>query len=119
IADTDLYEVAPGGNPEKGTWVLPADRLDHGIAESDFVMTEDPATGEPKTVLHRQGTFVYRLASRERQQSASYYTPEVLTQSVVKLSLAELLDVDGSTTPALDMLRLTICEPALGSGAFT
>ena len=33
--------------------------------------------------LHRRGTFVFRLAGRERQQSASYYTPEVLTRFVV------------------------------------
>jgi hypothetical protein len=117
IADTDLYEVAPGGDPTKGTWVVPTDRADD-IDEKDFVRTEDPATGEPRPVVHRQGTFVYRLASRERQQSASYYTPEVLTRSVVKHSLAELLDQDGEKTPALDILKMTVCEPALGSGAF-
>src|SRR5690606_20603831 len=88
------------------------------IADTDFVRDEDPATGEPRPVIHRQGTFVYRLASRERQRSASYYTPEVLTRSVVKHSLAELLDQDGEKTPALDILRMTVCEPALGSGAF-
>lgn len=117
IAETDLYEVAPGGKPEKGTWVVPVDRAGD-IADDDFVRDEDPATGEPRPVIHRQGTFVYRLASRERQRSASYYTPEVLTRSVVKHSLAELLDQNDETTPALDILRMTVCEPALGSGAF-
>ncbi|MGY1763048.1 class I SAM-dependent DNA methyltransferase [Geodermatophilus sp. SYSU D00779] len=117
FAEEDLYEVAPNGNPEKGTWVLPVTRVDD-VDPEHLVRTLDPITGEPKPVLHRRGTFVYRLAGRERQQSASYYTPEVLTRSVVHHSLEELLDQDDTETPAADMLRLTICEPALGSGAF-
>ena len=69
-------------------------------------------------MLHQQGTFVFRLAGRERQQSASYYTPEVLTRFVVSQALEELLDQDGKRTTAAEILELTICEPALGSGAF-
>jgi hypothetical protein len=69
-------------------------------------------------VLHDRGTFVFRLAGRERQQSASYYTPEVLTRFTVGQALEELLDQNDETTPARDLLDLTICEPALGSGAF-
>ncbi|SDM41836.1 hypothetical protein SAMN05660642_02465 [Geodermatophilus siccatus] len=117
FAEEDLYEVAPNGTPEKGTWVLPVHQ-DGEEYTPHLVRMPDPITGEPKPVLHRRGTFVYRLAGRERQQSASYYTPEVLTRSVVHHSLEELLDLDGHKTPAADMLRLTICEPALGSGAF-
>ncbi|MGY1637899.1 class I SAM-dependent DNA methyltransferase [Geodermatophilus sp. SYSU D00742] len=117
FAEEDLYEVAPNGNPEKGTWVLPVTRADD-VDPEHLVRTPDPITGEPKPVLHRRGTFVYRLAGRERQQSASYYTPEVLTRSVVHHSLEELLDQNDTKTPAADVLRLTICEPALGSGAF-
>ena len=61
-----------------------------------------------------RGTFIYRLAGRNREKSASYYTPEVLTQCVVKYALKELL----KDKMADDMLRLTVCEPAMGSGAF-
>ena len=68
--------------------------------------------------MHRRGTFVFRLAGRERQQSASYYTPEVLTRFTVSQALEELLDQDGHTTTAEEILGLTVCEPALGSGAF-
>ncbi len=78
----------------------------------------DPVTGESTPVRHNRGTFVYRLAGRDRQQSASYYTPEVLTRFTVGQALAELLDQNGETTPACDILNLTVCEPALGSGAF-
>ncbi|WP_412098600.1 Eco57I restriction-modification methylase domain-containing protein [Mycolicibacterium iranicum] len=117
FATEDLYEVAKNGDPEKGSWVIPVSRADH-LSESDFVTTVDEATGEKVPVIHRQGTFVFRLAGRERQQSASYYTPEVLTKFVVSQALAELLDQDGQRTTPDQILNLTICEPALGSGAF-
>ncbi|WP_409348285.1 Eco57I restriction-modification methylase domain-containing protein [Rhodococcus pyridinivorans] len=117
FAQEDLYEVAKNGDPEKGSWVVPADRADH-LSESDFVTALDEATGERKPVIHHKGTFVFRLAGRERQQSASYYTPEVLTRFVVSQALAELLDQNGTRTTPDEILQLTICEPALGSGAF-
>lgn len=117
FASTDLFEVAKDGDASKGSWVVPVDRSE-GIDHKDFVQTEDPITGARKAVLHERGSFVYRLAGRERQQSASYYTPEVLTRFVVSQSLEELLDQDGHTTTAAEILELTVCEPALGSGAF-
>jgi hypothetical protein len=116
FAETNLYEVAKDGNAEKGSWVVPVERAEH-IAKKDFVTGEDEH-GQPVPVLHEQGTFVFRLAGRERQQSASYYTPEVLTRFVVSQALEELLDQDGKRTTAKEILELTICEPALGSGAF-
>jgi hypothetical protein len=117
FAETDLYEVAKDGDASKGSWVVPVERAD-SIAESDFVRVEDEVTGEFKAVLHQRGTFVYRLAGRERQQSASYYTPEVLTRFTVSQALEELLDQNGHVTTAEEILGLTVCEPALGSGAF-
>lgn len=117
FADEDLYEVAKNGDPEKGSWVVPVTRADH-LSEADFVMKLDEATGERVPVLHTKGTFVFRLAGRERQQSASYYTPEVLTKFVVSQALEELLDQNGQRTTPEQILQLTICEPALGSGAF-
>jgi hypothetical protein len=117
FADTDLFEVAKGGDGSKGSWLVPVDRAG-SIDEKDFVRTEDPTTGEFQPVLHRNGTFVFRLAGRERQQSASYYTPEVLTRFTVDQALQELLDQDGQTTTAAEILEMTVCEPALGSGAF-
>ncbi|MEU7587717.1 class I SAM-dependent DNA methyltransferase [Micromonospora sp. NPDC049230] len=117
FAETDLYEVAKNGDSSKGSWVVPVERAE-GIAPADFVRFVDQLTGEQKPVLHRRGSFVFRLAGRERQQSASYYTPEVLTRFTVGQALEELLDQDGRTTSAAEILELTVCEPALGSGAF-
>jgi hypothetical protein len=117
FAETDLYELAKDGDASKGSWVVPVERATD-IAEKDFVRSEDEITGEHKAVLHQKGTFVFRLAGRERQQSASYYTREVLTRFTVSQALEELLDQDGHTTTAEEILGLTVCEPALGSGAF-
>src|SRR5690606_28937246 len=68
--------------------------------------------GEPR--LYRKGTFIYRLAGRAREKSASYYTPEILTRCLVEHALREILPGKSAD----DILRLTICEPAMGSAAF-
>ncbi len=117
FAEEDLFEVAKGGDSSKGSWVVPTTRADH-LDPDDFVKVEDEITGEMRPVRHLEGTFVFRLAGRERQQSASYYTPEVLTRFTVSQALEELLDQDGHRTTAEEILGLTVCEPALGSGAF-
>lgn len=117
IAETDLYEVAKDGDSSKGSWVVPIERSE-SIDRRHFVTAGNDFTGELEPVLHQKGTFVFRLAGRERQRSASYYTPEVLTRFVVSQALEELLDQDGTKTTADEILKLTVCEPALGSGAF-
>jgi hypothetical protein len=67
--------------------------------------------------MHPKGSFIYRLAGRDRQKSASYYTPQVLTQCLVKYALKELLNSE-RVKKADDILTLTVCEPAMGSAAF-
>ena len=112
-----LWEVAPGGDASKGSWVVPEDVM-KGLEEKDFVTVEDEVTGERRNVTYERGQFVYRLSGRDRQRSASFYTPEVLTRFTVQQALEELLDQDGRTTSAEEILHLTVCEPTLGSGAF-
>ena len=77
---------------------------------------DDPDGKYKKGQLRRyeKGTFIYRLAGREREKSASYYTPEVLTKCLVKYALKELLEGKSAD----EILHLTICEPAMGSAAF-
>ena len=124
FADEPLYEVAKGGDPEGGTWVLPVTKADD--YPDDVFVTRTDEHGPTERVLHDKGSFVFRLSGRDRQRSASFYTPEVLTRCVVKHALAELLGLDdyapegGSMgiTEAAQLLDITICEPALGSGAF-
>ncbi len=116
FATEDLYEVAKHGDPHKGSWVVPVTDADD--YPDDVFVTRTTDNGGTERVRHAKGDFVFRLSGRDRQRSASYYTPKVLTECVVKHALAELLDQDDTTTPAKDILDLTICEPALGSGAF-
>ena len=84
--------------------------------QDEFVVLPDPNNTQAaaKRVKYDKGTFIYRLAGRDREKSASYYTPEVLTKAVVKYSLKELL----KDKKADEILKLTVCEPAMGSGAF-
>lgn len=117
FATQRLWEVAPGGDASKGSWVVPEDVME-GLEARDFVTVEDEVTGERRNVTYEKGQFVFRLSGRDRQRSASFYTPEVLTRFTVQQALAELLDQDGHVTSAEEVLHLTVCEPALGSGAF-
>lgn len=106
-----LYEVKKAGEAadplQQAYFVRAADLQQYKEDEKVYDDQQRPK-------WYPQGTFIYRLAGRNRQKSASYYTPEVLTQCVVKYALKELLE--GRT--AAQILDLTICEPALGSGAF-
>jgi hypothetical protein len=142
FAEDDLYEVQPA--PKKAKAAASDDDDDeYGDSDDDtndnpkasgqahdelevghFVTAEqlkaykadeivpDPGTGKPK--CYPKGSFIYRLAGRDREKSASYYTPESLTQCLVKYALKELLP--GKT--AADILQLKVCEPAMGSAAF-
>lgn len=117
IADEDLYEVAKGGDASGGSWMIPAGRV-QDYPDEVFVERPHEETGRPLRVVHPRGSFVYRLAGRDRQTSASYYTPKSLTEVTVELALKHRLDQDGTVTSAEELLGWKICEPALGSGAF-
>ena len=116
FAEEDLYEVKKAKDaPDdlKNAWFVPARDLDEYV-DNERVYDRDE-DGRKKLRVHRKGKFIYRLAGRDRQKSASYYTPESLTRCVVKYSLKELIPDD---MPADRILDLTVCEPAMGSAAF-
>ncbi|WP_419885746.1 Eco57I restriction-modification methylase domain-containing protein [Paenibacillus sp. B-A-8] len=115
IAEETLYEVKRERDRfdemDVGYFV-PERELDN-YTEEERVRYD---TGEDRGKLRKyvKGTFIYRLAGREREKSASYYTPDVLTKCLVKYALIELLE----NKTADEILQLTICEPAMGSAAF-
>lgn len=117
FAIDDLYEVSLPDAADKGTWVIPVTQAGD-LPDEVFVTRPHAETGESVRVLHPKGSFVFRLSGRDRQRSASYYTPEILTRCVVHHAITELLDQSDKVTTASRILDLTICEPALGSGAF-
>ncbi|WP_130839122.1 class I SAM-dependent DNA methyltransferase [Corynebacterium neomassiliense] len=122
IAQTDLWEVAPHGKPEKGSWVVPESGTHH-LPEDSFVLVDEEVSaaegGGVRRVRrrHKRGSFVFRQSSRDRERSASFYTPQVLTEFTVGQALEEL-KAGGRLEKAADIFTLTICEPAMGSGAF-
>jgi hypothetical protein len=138
FAPEDLYEVQPsskkivkaitengddgdvneqddiGGSTDvmDSAWFVPASRIDqYEVSERVHDVDEQ---GHKKLRVYPRDTFIYRLAGRDRQKSASYYTPQVLTQCLVKYALRELL----KDKTADEILKLTVVEPAMGSAAF-
>lgn len=93
-------------------YFVPEHELDNYTEAERVRYVSGPKQG--KLRKYEKGAFIYRLAGREREKSASYYTPEVLTKCLVKYALKELLD----DKTADEILRLTVCEPAMGSAAF-
>lgn len=118
FAKTVLYEVKKAKDDydelETGYFV-PAEDLAK-YTEDEKVYNDDGSLKQ-----FAKGTFIYRLAGRNRETSASYYTPEVLTRCLVKYALKELLGEkpgDSNWKTADEILKLTVCEPAMGSAAF-
>jgi hypothetical protein len=101
-----------GSDMLDNAWFVPASRI-ADYKPSEKVHDIDDA-GHRKLRFYKKGTFIYRLAGRDREKSASYYTPQVLTRCLVKYALKELLVGKN----AADILKLTVCEPAMGSAAF-
>jgi len=135
FAKEDLYEVQPepkkaakvasdeddDEEPDSGggttdmmdsAWFVPASRINQYKPAERVHDIDDQ--GHKKLRVYPRDTFIYRLAGRDRQKSASYYTPQVLTRCLVKYALKELL----KDKTADDILSLTVVEPAMGSAAF-
>lgn len=115
FASQDLYEVKKEGTDpdelEAGFFVT-ADQI--GDYKEDEKVFDRDEEGRKKLRIHPRGKFIYRLAGRDREKSASYYTPEVLTRTLVKYTLKERL----KDVSADEILNLAVCEPAMGSAAF-
>lgn len=116
FAETDLYEVKKAKDKQDdlaGAWFVRPDEVER-YEEKERVYDTDE-NGHKRLRRHERGSFIYRLRGRDREKSASYYTPESLTQCLVRHSLRELVSDE---TTADEILDLTVCEPAMGSAAF-
>ncbi|ATU20702.1 Eco57I restriction-modification methylase domain-containing protein [Bifidobacterium choerinum] len=121
IATTTLYEVRRDKGDGKESKFDPL-AVGHFVDESQLgeyteaerVRYEDgPHAGELRT--YAPGTFIYRMTGRERETSASFYTPDSLAQCLVKYALKV---IEPRIHKASDILALRICEPAVGSATF-
>ena len=114
-------EIAEADDVELEDDVFRRDKVDP-LAPSWFVARsrigefapEEIVFNGPEARLYPKGSFIYRLAGRDREKSASYYTPEPLARLLVKHALMERC----KDLTADDLLGLKILEPAMGSAAF-
>ncbi len=109
--ESGLYEVKKSGeawDPLGIAYFVKPEAL------PDYTEEEKVYNRDGTLIHYPKGTFIYRMSGRDRQKSASYYTPESLTQCLVHYALKELLE----NKSADNILDLTICEPAMGSAAF-
>ena len=118
FAEEDLYEVAKNGDASKGSWVVPVTRADH-LSPADFVSADDPITGERRPVRHRARHL--RLPPRRPRTPAV----RVLLHPRGAHPVHGVAGARGAARPgrathvsARRSSSLTVCEPALGSGAF-
>jgi len=56
--------------------------------------------------------------SSERKRTSSHYTPPSLSAPIVARTLEPLLATFGPEPASAQILSLTVCDPAMGSGAF-
>jgi hypothetical protein len=116
FAKENLYEVKKAGeNPPDlldAAWFVPESRIGE-YAPTEIVKIRDENKLE-KNKVYPKDSFLYRLAGRDREKSASYYTPQVLTRCLVKYALQERI----GDLRADELLELQLLEPALGSAAF-
>jgi len=125
FAHETLHEVKPADeehNPLEHAYFVTADQLkDYTEAERVYEKVRSGTETVNSLLRHEKGKFIYRLAGRARKKSASYYTPESLTQCLVKYALKERIGEkpeDENWLPADEILHLTVCEMAVGSAAF-
>lgn len=121
VDEDDEGETAEEIDTEQEDEVFRRDKVDP-LAPSWFVPRSRIGEFDPEEIVFKgsealvypKGTFVYRLAGRDREKSASYYTPEPLARLLVKHALMERC----RDLKADDLLELKVLEPAMGSAAF-
>ncbi len=102
-------DIREGSTP---SWFVPRSRSEE--FKRDEIVTL-PDSRQPR--IWPQGSFILHLNGIARENSASHYTPEPLAQCLVREALRELLK-DYSPADADRILTLTLCEMAMGSGAY-
>lgn len=123
FAREPLYELYPKGEtpgPLEPAWFVTEAQLAEYSDDEKFGKLPKRGEARPGLKKYAPGTFIYRMSGRDRQKSASFYTPQSLTKATVEYTLQEILfDEDGKEKLSADeILELTVLEPAVGSAAF-
>jgi hypothetical protein len=107
FAKERLYEVKPADEDYDPTI------HSYFVKEKDFAnyLEKEKVQVNGHYLVHEPGDYVYRLAGRDRDSSASYYTPESLAHLTVEWALKDLI----ADKTADEILDIRICEMAVGS----
>jgi len=81
---------------------------------SESTTEQEISAQEPAEEIIPKGTFYLAVWGGRRKGTGSYYTPEPITQFLVKEALEPL--VEGKSPE--EILNLKVLDPAMGSGAF-
>ena len=101
IAGDDLFEVTVGSGKQKMVSFLPMSAL--GTIKE-----------KPDRPTIRTGAFYLRAWGGQRKSTGAYYTPEVIAEYLVREALGPQILGKSSA----ELLELTVCDPAMGSGGF-
>ncbi|MFY9658731.1 MAG: N-6 DNA methylase [Methylocystis sp.] len=101
IASDDLFEVPIGTGKQKLISFLPASAIGEGVRR-------------PAHAAVRLGTVYLRAWGGQRKSTGSYYTPQVIAEYLVREALAPQIPGKASS----ELLELSVCDPAMGSGGF-
>jgi hypothetical protein len=99
-------------DPKTPTWFVPKTRLEE-FKKGEVVI--ERRTKQSR--IYKTGEFILHLNGVDRVNGACYYTPAVLTETLVRETVKERLK-DIGLDQADEILELKICEPAMGSAAF-
>ncbi|MGH9335783.1 MAG: DNA methyltransferase, partial [Vicinamibacteria bacterium] len=114
--------------PRRARWIqetagLPKSQAEKLAADLKTAKTEDDALDAldrfrvKGTERAKPGRLVLQPGA-ERKRTSSHYTPRTLSTPIVEKTLAPLLKAMGPEPRSEEILRLTIVDPAMGSGAF-
>lgn len=83
-----------------------------GIYESLLELDPDPDIKVPRFTLNEE------VRGNDRKETGSYYTPTPLIEALLDTALDPVIDQHAASGSPDDLLRLTVCDPACGSGHF-
>lgn len=117
FADEDFIEVKRAEDKNGTGEKFVVRRSRRGDFTNEEVVIDPDNPGREKVIP--RGTFIYRLSGVDRKKSASFYTPEILTQTTVKYTLKQIFEkIESGEMRSDSLLEMKILEPAMGASAF-
>lgn len=81
---------------------------------TDIFWSETPKSADDILYCSKRGSLYFRPDKSDRKVSGSYYTPDYVVDMIVRETVTPFL----ATSSAEKILKMRICDPAMGSGHF-